>query len=108
MKNSLPNCHKPCGNCPFRKDTLKGWLPNTIENILSSQSFVCHKTKDLHDRDKLQCAGHMLLRGEDNQFVRWANRLGLSLELSGREQIFDNAADCIKHHKHETIPHSSS
>lgn len=38
-----------------------------------------------HDK---QYAGHMLINGEENGFVRLANILNLPIELSGRELIF--------------------
>ena len=52
---SLPHVKKPCKDCPFRKDSLQGWLvKERMAKILEQQSFVCHKKHDL------QCAGHML------------------------------------------------
>jgi hypothetical protein len=30
--------------------------------------------------------------------VRLADRLGMQLDLTGREQVFDSRAACIKHH----------
>lgn len=93
---NLPNVKKPCSNCPFRKDSLKGWLGSRMEDYVSAQSFVCHK------KTTLQCAGHMLLNGTDNGFVRLANRLGLEIQLSGRELVFDTRDDCIAHHASES------
>lgn len=90
---ALPNCKRPCKDCPFRKDSLKGWLgASRMEDILNSGSFVCHK------RTYLQCAGHMLINGVNNEFVRLAQRLEIDLELSGRELIFDTREECIAHH----------
>lgn len=90
----LPNVKKPCKNCPFRKDTLRGWLgSDRMTEILESQSFVCHKKTDL------QCAGHMLVNGQQNDFVRLAGRLGIKLDLSGAELVFDSAEECIQHHR---------
>lgn len=90
----LPNMKKPCKNCPFRKDSLRGWLgEGRMINILAADSFVCHK------RQNMQCAGHMLINGQENGFVRLAYRLGLELELSGQELIFDSKQDCISHHR---------
>lgn len=40
----------------------------------------------------------MLMKGDDNDFVQLARRLGHNLELSGRELVFDSDSDCIKHH----------
>ncbi len=61
-------------------------------SILQERSFVCHK------KTHLQCAGHMLIRGEQNDFVQMANRLKIPLELSGRELVFDTESECIAHH----------
>ncbi len=91
---SLPNVKKPCAQCPFRKDTLKGWLGGErMSEILAQDSFVCHK------KQYLQCAGHMLINGNDNGFVRLANRLGIELELSGKEMVFETLEDCVSHHE---------
>jgi hypothetical protein len=92
-KTSLPNVKKPCRHCPFRKDTLKGWLGGyRITGILESNSFVCHK------KQNLQCAGHMLIKGNDNSFVKMAGLMDIELELSGRELVFSTQSDCITHH----------
>lgn len=92
--HSLPNVKAPCRDCPFRKDSLKGWLgEDRMREILASGSFVCHK------KQHLQCAGHMLIKGERNNFVQMANRLGLELDLSGRELIFATEKACVEHHK---------
>lgn len=63
-----------------------------MADILNGATFVCHKK--MH----LQCAGHMLLKGERNDFVQLANRLGFDLDLSGRALVFETEADCIAHH----------
>ena len=90
---SLPNVKKPCRDCPFRKDSLKGWLgKERMTSILESDSFVCHKKTDK------QCAGHMLINGDDNSFVRLAHRLKLPLVLYGNELVFKSKDACIEHH----------
>ena len=89
----LPCRKKPCLDCPFRKDILQGWLGETrMQEILSTPSFVCHKRTDL------QCAGHMILKGESNKFVALAKQMGINLELTGRELVFDDPQGCIAHH----------
>ncbi|HCT5749784.1 DUF6283 family protein [Pseudomonas aeruginosa] len=91
--SKLPHIKKPCRDCPFRKDTLPGWLgKKRMTEILAAESFVCHKKTDM------QCAGHMLINGQANAFVRLADRLGMQLDLTGKEQVFDSRAACIKHH----------
>jgi hypothetical protein len=89
----LPNVKKPCKECPFRQDSLKGWLgKERMTEILESESFVCHKKTDL------QCAGHMLISGMDNGFVRLAGRMGIELTLSGKDLVFGSREACIEHH----------
>lgn len=89
----LPNCKKPCKDCPFRKDTMEGWLgADRMNDILNADSFVCHKDTNL------QCAGHMLIKGGDNAFVNLAARMSIDTGLIGRELVFDSEQDCIDHH----------
>lgn len=91
---TLPNMKKPCKDCPFRKDALLGWLgADRMTEILNSESFVCHKKTDL------QCAGHMLINGTGNSFVRLAERLGIDVELTGSDLVFQSKKQCIEHHK---------
>ena len=46
----------------------------------------------------MQCAGHMLINGQDNAFVRLAGRLRIELDLSGSELVFESKEACIEHH----------
>ena len=91
----IPCMKSPCKDCPFRKDCLEGWLGSErMEGILNESSFVCHKDTSL------QCAGHMLIKKDDNSFVRMANRLHINLYLKGDDLIFDTEIECIEHHKY--------
>ncbi len=102
---SLPNLQKPCKDCPFRKDTLRGWLGATkMEEILNHKAFVCHKTLNI---TRLQCAGHMLMLGDSNDFVDLAHRMNIPLSLSGSELIFQTKEECIKHHERNENDQSS-
>ncbi|AWL03098.1 DUF6283 family protein [Massilia oculi] len=84
----------PCQDCPFRKDTLKGWLgAERMSDILSADSFVCRKKTDK------QCAGRMLINRPDNAFVRLAARLRLTLHLAGADKVFTSKAAYIEHHQ---------
>ena len=91
---NLPYCKSPCGNCPFRKDTLEGWLgEKRMTEILEQDSFVCHKN------NKLQCAGHMIINGNNNAFVRFAKGFNIDLNLRNKDLIFSTKKECINHHK---------
>ena len=101
MKNNLPHMKATCASCPFRKDAQESWLgEERATEISEATSFVCHKTIKGADKDRRQCAGHMILRGAKNEFVQTADALGIELELSGRGLVFDNENDFINHHKY--------
>ncbi len=91
---TLPNMKAPRQDCPFRKDTLKGWLgAKRMSEILAADSLVCHKKTDK------QCAGHMLINGQRNAFFRVATRLRLPLNLGGANKVFASTAACIGYHE---------
>ena len=90
----IPCRKKPCPNCPFRRDAMRGWLgAERMAQILDQARFVCHKDNGL------QCAGHMLIKGEANDFVRLAGRLRIDLKLRGRALVFDSERACVEHHR---------
>ena len=101
----LPIIQTPCKDCPFRKDSLKGWLgKKRITEILDSDSFVCHKTtkNDIagsDNKERKQCAGFMIIQKDRSQAVRIAKVLNIDLGLKGQDLIFENKKDCINHHK---------
>lgn len=100
--SKLPYVKKPCKNCPFKKDTMRGWLgKERMTEILGDDSFVCHKTTQGEMKDRRQCAGHMIMKGEDNMFVALAQRIGQPVQLGGQDQVFDSKQDCIDHHSGE-------
>ncbi len=92
MMRNLPHKEAPCKDCPFRIDCMKGWLDRMPE-ILEGDTFVCHKNNDL------QCAGHMLIKGRANAFVKLAGRLRIDLPLKGRHLVFETEQECIAHHE---------
>lgn len=99
---NLPNMKSPCADCPLRKDSMPGWLgKKRITEILKDKIFVCHKTVDYENGDleqRKQCAGHLHLKQEQNEFYALANSMGADLGLKNRELVFDNEQDCINHH----------
>lgn len=99
MNTRLPNMNRPCANCPFRKDAPAGWLGRErMEEIVAAPSFVCHKTINKGAKNRMQCAGHMLLMQDNNQFFNIAKRLGIDLNLSGGDLVFTTPEACVEHH----------
>lgn len=90
----LSNCKHPCLSCPFRKDSLNSWLgEERMTEIIESTSFVCHKD------NSLQCAGHMILNKDSNEFVKLAKAMNIKTGLKGHKLIFNSKDECINHHK---------
>lgn len=112
----------PCSNCPFRKDTLKGWLSSPrAKEIWDSVAFQdglfpCHKTTQTIETDdeseniatenSQHCAGALILLEKENAtrnnfLLRIAFGISKSLkldELKNQELVFDSAEDFIIHH----------
>lgn len=93
--DKLPYVKAPCGNCPFRKDSRKGWLgEERAKEIAESDSFVCHKNT------KLQCAGHMVVCENNNEFVRMAEIFYKEKPpIKNKQVLLKKPIDFIKHHK---------
>lgn len=70
-----------------------------MAGILDQSSFVCHKTTGGNDKDRRQCAGHMIIKGERNDFVDTARMLKIPLNLNGKELVFKTESECIEHHE---------
>lgn len=89
----IPHVKQPCSNCPYRKDARKGWLgKERMSDFLAGDNFLCHKNH------KLQCAGHMIIKGDRNVIVRAAAMLEMPITLEGQELVFETEAECIAHH----------
>ena len=92
-RRTLPHMKRPCENCPFTTYSMEGWLGKArMEEILASPTFVCHKRNDL------QCAGHMIIKGDENDFVQLAGRLNMPLKLTRLEFVFETMQQCVEHH----------
>ncbi len=95
MKNKISGLYMsaPCKDCPFRSDSLKGWLgkDRAIE-IVETDSFVCHKNTDR------QCAGHMISNKSSNMFYRLSKAYDIDLGLSNSKLVL-SPEEFIFHHE---------
>ena len=101
------NLKKPCKDCPFKTDTLEGWLgeerAEEISNdlIYNQGTFACHKT--LQAAKQEHCAGALILLEKldrPNQMMRIAERLGYydRSKLDMFANVFDDQDDFIERH----------
>ena len=116
---------KPCSNCPFRKDSLKGWLGEARATqiakdvILGDQTFACHKTVNYEAWQEQQeedeedyrfvggeqfCAGALALEMKCNNGGNFAIRLARMgkmfdyHQLKAIDLVFENTEQFIEHH----------
>jgi hypothetical protein len=102
-------CSKPCKDCPFRKDSLPGWLGayETAEEFIGIHYQCeirnpCHMTVDYTDpnwREGLEeaspCAGQAVMFRNSGKLPR--NWTPIDVEVD-REHVFTWPPDFIKHH----------
>lgn len=108
---------RPCKTCPFRTDSLKGWLgkgraKEILEGITAKdQTFTCHYTTEFHEEtgeviphsNDQHCAGAMILLekyNRPNQLMRIFERLGAYDKdaLAMDAPVFDTYEEFVKHH----------
>jgi hypothetical protein len=115
---------KPCKSCPFRTNSLKGWLGKSRAKEIADalykkdQTFSCHKTVDYNSSDwddesgeriyfnregEQHCVGALIMmekKGYANQMGRIAERLGIynRNNLVMTSPVFDNQNQFINHH----------
>lgn len=91
---NLPCQKQPCVECPFREQTPLAPLGEQLtKHLLDQRSFLCHM------RAERQCAGHMLLCADTNEFVATAKLLGIQLALRNQPGVFATKEDCLHDHQ---------
>jgi hypothetical protein len=78
MKNNLTN---PCNECPFRKDSAKGWLggetpESTFDFVKHEADFACHKTRNKKQQDMSRCRGFLLFTRKIGKLPHYNKELG--------------------------------
>ncbi len=85
---------KPCHECPFRKNSLKGWLggftaEETYAAARSEAEFDCHLTRG-EEQERKHCAGRLLHAKKTCKSFR-----NKELEQAKTEVIKNNSLDTI-------------
>src|SRR5687768_7216824 len=102
---------KPCGQCPWRRNSLQGWLGNTTpEQFLATamdgeHRMPCHSQIDYERRDweaQIErvsvCAGTRIFQANIGKLPR--NRFLASLKLEpDHETVFSSPQEFLAHHK---------
>lgn len=92
---------KPCTDCPFRRDSIAGWLGGDspeawIESVHGETRIVCHVYSDV------QCAGAAIYRANVCKLVHDPTALQLEPD---RETVFARSTEFLEHHTLNTPEH---
>lgn len=104
---------KPCRECPFRKDSWKGYLGDVsgqpevyLEQLEHSTPIPCHLTVDWESPDYLEevkqapaCIGALQFMNNSCKLSKFKNIIELQEEAGKNDQIFKWSPEFIKHHK---------
>lgn len=95
---------KPCGECPFRKTSARGWLgPWTAESIVlqafSEAGLACHMTANDVATAKT-CAGSLICANKSAKLYRdtWLACHQANLKASPEAKHVMNVAEFREHH----------
>lgn len=85
--------HSSCGLCPFNKrnSNIKH-TKEELSSILSERKYYCTKAPDLF------CCGHISLLGVKSSLGETSERLGIPLDIKGKEKTFDTIKQLLDHY----------
>ena len=88
---SLRVCTRLCGQCPFSKKSIKGWLgglsiEDTIDHINHEVVFSCHKVRGEDPQENL----HKALKGEQHICRGFMLSAKLSCKMFGSRGTVDS------------------
>lgn len=82
MKNNLLN---PCDECPFRKNSIPGWLgaetaESTFHHVTNEGDFACHKTRSKPLSLMSRCKGSLLFLKKACKSPKYNEELKVALK----------------------------
>lgn len=102
-----------CKECPYRKDSIHGWLGGSsgdpegfLQQLNRPNVHPCHKEVNWEDEENLEasiqkanvCTGALQFMNNDCKLSRFPEVTKLQDDVEHSDQIFRNRRDFIKHH----------
>ena len=100
-------CKKPCKACPFRRQSLPGWLgaastEQFAQTVMADMPMPCHSTVDYDDPDWREglhkaryCRGALTLFANQCKLSRDPERPRVPAD---REEVFGHIGEFVEHH----------
>lgn len=100
------NLKEPCKECPFRKNSLNGWLGNltakeTHDAVLNEADFACHMTRKRAIPQMSRCKGSQIFLLNHCKSPKFNIKLRDALDQTRKEKHNGDdylGFDFIKHH----------
>jgi hypothetical protein len=103
---------QPCNQCPYRKDSTKGWLGEAsydpesfLQQLHLPTPHPCHVRVDWNGATKndIECAPHCIgeLQFMNNslKLSRYPEFIELQKEVGKNDELFKWESEFIRHHK---------
>lgn len=88
---------KPCGDCPWRRDSLPGWTGGLDPNVWVRTAHGEERI-ECHTMTGVQCAGAAVYRANVCKLTRDPDNLRLPPD---RAKVFGRPTEFIEHHGEE-------
>lgn len=89
----IDNLKEPCKECPFRKNSLPGWLGGetpeaTYHSVMDAEiDFACHMTRHKTDKNMSRCKGSLLFLKQSCKSPKFNTELSQCVENINRKEI---------------------
>lgn len=105
-KNMKNNLKKPCNECPFRKNSIKGWLggetaQSTFDMVSHEVDFACHKTRHKEVEEMSRCRGFLLFTKKACKLPKYNEELKAIIENLKKPDTSNilSIPEFFQHHK---------
>ncbi len=105
----INNLKKPCNECPFKKDSLKGWLggetpESTMEFMFHEADFACHNTRHKKLEEMSRCRGFLLFTRKAGKLPKYNKELGeIVSKIDFKTACESNILSVPEFKKHHTL-----
>lgn len=100
------NLKSPCDECPFRKDSLPGWLGGntalqTFRHVTNEGDFACHKTRHKKSILMSRCFGSLLFLRKIGKLPKYDVKLSEAISVLNIKHIGNilSLHEFFKHHE---------
>lgn len=110
--NDIKSVRRPCGECPFKRTSLEGWLgpwtPSELLRQIEVEALACHMTVDSttigwQDPDIKLCAGATIFLNNKvalsrNHQVQQHQQMLKNTTPDVKDSVFKSSTEFMKHH----------